>query len=67
MERKALAQLGALLVAEICKERIEHHMVGGAEIVEALVALNQHDAQGREVDQDLSSLRDRRTWAWRTQ
>lgn len=36
MVREGFAQLGALLVAEVCEERVVDDMVGGAEVVDAL-------------------------------
>lgn len=34
--REGFAQLGALLVAEVCEERVVDDMVGSAEVVDAL-------------------------------
>lgn len=39
MVREVVAQLAALLMAEVCEEGVRDDMVGGAKVVNALIAL----------------------------
>lgn len=46
MSGEGLAQFGALLVAELCEEGIVDDMVGGAEIVDALLSAQMVSSAG---------------------